>query len=276
MSTKATTTTKSGSKFSDLFSSIAIPVLIVLGILIYKFVLGNPANFEGGDPNNHPVQEGAGHILGLVYKGGFIVPILIALVLMSLTFSIERFLTLRSAQGKGNAKDLVSRVKNLLAQNNIDSAVAECDKQRGSVANVIRATLIKYKEMQTASGLSKDQKILAIQKEIEEATQLELPHLEKNLVIIATMASVSTLIALLGTVIGMIKAFSALASNGAPDSVGLANGISEALINTALGIGNSALATIMYNIFTSKIDGITHTIDEAGFTITSQFAASQN
>jgi biopolymer transport protein ExbB len=88
------------------------------------------------------------------------------------------------------------------------------------------------------------------------------------------MASVSTLVALLGTVIGMIKAFSALASAGSPDSVALANGISEALINTALGIGNSALATIMYNVFTTKIDKVTYTIDEAGFTITQQFAAS--
>jgi biopolymer transport protein ExbB len=72
----------------------------------------------------------------------------------------------------------------------------------------------------------------------------------------------------------MIKAFSALATAGSPDSVALASGISEALINTALGIGNSALAIILYNVFTSKIDSITHTIDEAGFSIVQQFAAS--
>ena len=97
--------------------------------------------------------------------------------------------------------------------------------------------------------------------------------LEQNLVVIATMASVSTLIALLGTVLGMIKAFSALASAGSADSVGLANGISEALINTALGIGNSAVAIIMYNVFTSKIDKITYAIDEAGYSIIQTFAA---
>ncbi|MFN9519508.1 MAG: MotA/TolQ/ExbB proton channel family protein, partial [Bacteroidota bacterium] len=136
------------------------------------------------------------------------------------------------------------------------------------------STLHKYKEMESATGIDKDQKVLAIQKEQEESVQLELPMLEKNLVIIATMASVSTLVALLGTVIGMIKAFSALATAGSPDSVALANGISEALINTALGIGNSAIAIIMYNVFTTKIDKITYTIDEAGFTITQQFAAS--
>jgi biopolymer transport protein ExbB len=81
------------------------------------------------------------------------------------------------------------------------------------------------------------------------------------------------LIALLGTVIGMIRAFAALATAGSPDSVALANGISEALINTALGIGNSAIATIMYSVFTSKIDAITYAIDEAGYSIVQTFAA---
>ena len=127
--------------------------------------------------------------------------------------------------------------------------------------------------METATGLDLDQKVVSIQKELEESLTLELPGLEKNLVVIATMASVSTLIALLGTVIGMIRAFAALATAGSPDSVALANGISEALINTVLGIGNSAIATIMYNVFTSKIDTITYAIDKAGYSIVQTFVA---
>jgi len=268
---KAATTTKE-SKLKSNFASFAIPILVATGICIYLFVLGNPNNFEGGDPNNHPVPEGIQHVMGLIYKGGFIVPILISLVLMSVTFSIERFLTINKAQGKGSAESFVRKVKGHLTQNNIDAAIAECDKQQGSVANVVKSTLGKYKEMETQSGMDKDQKILAIQKELEETTTLELPMLEKNLVVIATMASVSTLVALLGTVLGMIKAFSALGNAGAPDSVALANGISEALINTALGIANSAIAIIMYNVFTTKIDKITYTIDEAGFSIVQTFA----
>lgn len=267
-------TQKSESKFSAMFASFAIPVLVIVAILIYMFVLGNPANFEDNDPTKHPVPDGINHVLGLVYKGGFIVPILISLVLMSITFSIERFLTIGKAAGKGPAEAFVRKVQANLASGNIDAAIAECDKQQGSVANVVKSALYKYKEMEKNSELDKDQKILAIQKEIEESVSLELPMLEKNLVIIATMASVSTLIALLGTVIGMIKAFSALSSAGSPDSTQLANGISEALINTALGIGNSAVATIMYNVFTTKIDKITYTIDEAGFSITQTFAAN--
>ena len=267
-------TERKESKAKSAFASFAIPVLVVVGICIYIFVLGNPSNFEGNDPKNHPVPEGIGHVLGLIYKGGFIVPILLSLVLMSITFSIERFLTINKAQGKGPAEAFVRRVQGHLNSGNVDAAIGECDKQQGSVANVIKSTLHKYKEMEQASDLDKDQKILAIQKELEESTSLELPMLEKNLVIIATMASVSTLIALLGTVLGMIRAFSALGNAGAPDSVALANGISEALINTALGIANSAVAIIMYNIFTTKIDKITYTIDEAGFSIIQTFASA--
>lgn len=263
---------KSESSMKSNFAAFAIPILVVTGILIYKFVLGYPGNFEGGDPNNHPVAEGIGNVLGLVYKGGFIVPILLSLVLMSITFSIERFLTINRAQGKSNAEGFVRKVQGHLSSNNVDAAIAECDKQQGSVANVVRAALVKYKEMAGKSDMDTDNRILAIQKELEEATTLELPMLEKNLVIIATMASVSTLIALLGTVLGMIRAFAALGTGGAPDSVGLANGISEALINTALGIGNSAIAIIMYNVFTTKIDKITFTIDEAGYSIVQTFA----
>ncbi|MDP1728096.1 MAG: MotA/TolQ/ExbB proton channel family protein [Bacteroidota bacterium] len=263
---------KQESALKRQFASFAIPILVITGILIYVYVLGNPSNFEGGDSESHPIPEGVGHVLGLMYKGGKIVPILLALVLMSITFSIERFLTIGKAQGKGNAESFVRKIQGHLSANNSNAAIEECDKQQGSVANIVRAALVKYREMETVTDLNKDQKILAIQKELEEATTLELPMLEKNLVIIATMASVSTLVALLGTVLGMIRAFSALGTGGAPDSVGLANGISEALINTALGIGNSAIAIIMYNVFTTKIDKITFTIDEAGYSIVQTFA----
>jgi biopolymer transport protein ExbB len=249
-------------------------MLVIVGFLLWKFVLGSPSNFADGETKHTPIKEGIGATLGLIYLGGFIVPILLSLVLMSITFSIERFLTIAKASGKTSSEAFVRKVKVQLSAGNVDAAIKECDLQQGSVANVVKAALHKYKEMEGESTMEKDQKVLAIQKELEEATSLELPMLEKNLVIIATMASVSTLVALLGTVLGMIKAFSALGNAGAPDSSALAVGISEALINTALGIGNSAVAIIMYNVFTTKIDKITYTIDEAGFTIVQNFAAA--
>jgi biopolymer transport protein ExbB len=264
----------SSGKFNSIFAAIVIPAVFVICVLIYKFVLGSPDNFEGGDPvNGHPHP---GNYLGMVYKGGVIVPVLMSCFLMVLTFSIERFLTITKAYGKGKLDVFVQKIKGLLDKKDLDAAFAECDKQKGAVGNVVYSVLAKYEHLITEPNLNKDQKIVALQKELEEATSLELPMLEKNLTIIATLASVATLIGLLGTVIGMIKAFAALATAGNPDAAALANGISEALINTALGIGSSALAIIAYNYFTSQIDTLTYSIDEAGFSITQNFSATQS
>jgi biopolymer transport protein ExbB len=139
----------------------------------------------------------------------------------------------------------------------------------------MKAGLRRYKEMINEGGLNTDQKVISIQKEVEEATALELPMLQKNLVFLSTITSVGTLVALLGTVMGMIRSFSALGHEGAGGAASsqLAVGISEALYNTALGIGTSAIALIMYNVFTTKIDSITYGIDESGFTLTQSFAS---
>lgn len=255
------------------FAGIVIPVLLVVAVIIFIFVMGNPENFQGNNPENLPKP---GNYLGTIYKGGVIVPILMSILMMVITFSIERWITITKAKGKGSISAFVVRVYQKLATPDIDAAIDECDSQRGSVANVIKAGLLKYRQMIGVKELNKDQKIVAIKQEIEEATSLELPILEQNLVILATIAPLATLLGLLGTVLGMIKAFSALAVAGAPDAVALATGISEALINTAFGIGSSALAIIFYNYFTTKIDKMTYSIDEAGVAIVQNFASHYN
>jgi biopolymer transport protein ExbB len=98
--------------------------------------------------------------------------------------------------------------------------------------------------------------------------------LSKNMVMFSTLASISVLIGLIGTVLGMIKAFAALAQSGAPDALKLASGISEALVNTAFGITGSTLSIIAFNFFSTSIDSYTFKIDEAGFSLTQNFAAS--
>jgi len=274
----AAKTTSSSShqpkKSSNLLALLAVPICLAIAILFYIFVLGNPANFQGGVVGGHPVEEGMGKWFGTVYMGGPVVPVLISILLICLTFVIERFMYISKAKGKFSGSELVRKVQYHLANKNVDAALAECDKQRGSVGNVLKAGLKKYKEMITNSELDTDQKILTIKNEIEETTALELPMMEKNLVFLSTIASVATLVGLFGTVLGMIRAFSAMATGGAPDSAQLAGGISEALINTALGIGTSAIAIIMYNYFTTNIDSITYAIDESGFTLTQSFAAN--
>jgi biopolymer transport protein ExbB len=263
-------------KKGNSISWIAPVACILLGYIIWRFVLGNPDNFTNPDPAGGfwPKHEGPKGGLVKMYEGGIVVPILIANFLIVITFAIERMLTISKATGKGNIAEFIRKVQYHLANKNVDQAIAECDKQKGSVGNVMKAGLRKYKEMITDTELDTDQKVLNIQKEVEEATALELPMLEKNLVFLSTIASVATLLGLLGTVLGMITSFAALGEEGGGNAAAeLSRGISEALFNTALGIGTSAVAIIMYNIFTTRIDGITYGIDESGFTLTQSFAS---
>lgn len=269
-------TSVQAKKSSNIISWLAPLVCVVAGYAIWRFLMGAESGFKQPDPNGGfwPHHVGPKNAFNRIYEGGIIVPLLIGMLLMVIVFSLERFLTIRKALGNGSIADFIRRVQYHLANRNVDAALSECDKQRGSVANVMKAGLRRYKEMITEQGMNTDQKVLAIQKEVEEATALELPMLQKNLVFLSTITSVGTLIALLGTVMGMIRSFSALGEEGGGGNAGaLAVGISEALYNTALGIGTSALALIMYNVFTTKIDSITYGIDESGFTLTQSFAS---
>ncbi len=262
---------KSSRSAKAIFSALVIPISLLIAIMVFIFIMGDNGNFQGNDNHNNPLP---GNYFGTIYKGGVIVPLLMTMLLTVIIFSIERFLTIRKAAGKGAIVDFVQKIKVSLNKTDINNALNECDKQQGSVANVIKSCLLKYKELENDESMVKDQKLLAIQKEMEEATSLELPSLEQNLPVLATIAPLATLVALLGTVLGMIRAFAALAYAGAPDSVALATGISEALINTAFGIGTSAFAIIFYAIFTNKIDKLTYSIDEAGFTIVQTYASN--
>ena len=258
--------TQSSSKAGGLVSAIIIVACIFVGLLVWKFLMGASANFEGGDPEKgHPLNT-----LGMVYKGGFIVPVLLGMLLMVIVFSIERFFVIAKAAGKGNLDTFMSKVQGDIKQGKIDEAIGTCDRQQGSVANAIRSALVKYQDVKK-EGFNSEEASETIHKEIEEVTSLEMPMLEKNMTIISSLVSLGTLGGLLGTVSGMIKAFGALASAGTPDQAALATGISEALINTATGIFTSVLAIIAYNFFTSKIDDLTYSIDEAGTTIVNTY-----
>ncbi len=274
--TVRSTTSVQAKKSSNVISWLAPLVCIIAGYIIWRFLIGSSSNFTNPDPAGGfwPDHKGPKTSFSKMYEGGIIVPILIGCFLIVFTFVIERLLTVLKANGRGSIADFIRKIQYNLANKNVDAALAECDRQKGSVGNVMKAGLRKYKEMMTETDLNTEQKVLAIQKEVEEATALELPMLEKNLVFLSTIASVATLLGLLGTVIGMIRSFSALGNSGGADAAStLSQGISEALYNTALGIGTSAFAIITYNVFTTKIDGITYGIDESGFTLTQSFAS---
>ncbi|MBK9391508.1 MAG: MotA/TolQ/ExbB proton channel family protein [Bacteroidetes bacterium] len=266
---------KQSSAFKDalqnVFAASAILIAFVVSYLLFVNVMGSPVNFEGGNPKGHALE---GNYLGIIYKGGFIVPVLMTCVLVLIIFVFERTITLSRAKGKGRLNTFVRQLQGLLAEDKIEEAMEACDKQKGSLANVMKAGLARYRDLQKDKDLEKDQKILSIQKSFEEATALELPMLSKNMVIFSTLASISVLIGLIGTVLGMIRAFAALAQSGAPDALALSQGISEALVNTAFGITGSTLSILAFNYFSTTIDDYTFKIDESGFSLTQNFAAS--
>ena len=272
---------KQSQGFTGIKSGFTVIILCcIIAVCIYLFVFGSASNFKGDIGaafvcmSDAEAFEPAG-LIGTVYMGGFVVPIIWTLLFPVIAFSIERYFAIRNAYGRSSLTKFVADIKAALQANDLVKAQAICDKQRGSVANVVGATLKKYKEMEGNTVLTKEQKILAIQKELEEATALEMPMMQENLPIIGSIVTLGTLTGLFGTVLGMIKSFSAMsAGDGGTDSSALAVGISEALVNTASGILTGALAVISYNYYTNKIDRLTYSLDEVGFSIVQTFSAT--
>jgi biopolymer transport protein ExbB len=197
-------------------------------------------------------------------KGGPLVAALILLAILQLSFIIERTWSLRKAQGKGPLPDFLNSVRKRLHTGDVDGAIKLCAQQRGSAANVIRAGLERYQQVKS-EGATKEKIVAETQTAIQEANGLEVPLLERNLIALSTIASIGTMVGLLGTVIGMIRSFAALGHTGAVDASKLAVGISEALINTAGGLMVAIAGIVMYNVFVTRVDNFNYMMDEASY-----------
>jgi biopolymer transport protein ExbB len=197
-----------------------------------------------------------------VRAGGPLVAALIFVFILLVTFMIERFMTLNRAQGKLPMNEFMRSYMKNISEKNFDKAIAECDAQGGTMATVLKGGL-----EQVVTGSGPNAKITRnpadIRRTFEEATSRETPLLERNLITLTTIASIATMIGLLGTTVGMIRAFQAMAHTGAPDAIQLARGISEALFNTAGGLANAILGIIAYNFFVSRVDRFSYEINEA-------------
>ena len=112
----SSTKTTQESSFKSLFAAIVIPVALVVSWIIFKFILGSEGNF---DAEHHPIN-----VLGIVHEGGIIVPILITVLLLVLTFSIERFITIAKAKGNGSVEPFIRNVKSLMSADKFDAAIA--------------------------------------------------------------------------------------------------------------------------------------------------------
>ena len=268
--TKKAAPAKKGQGFQGVKGAFwIIAVCFVLAVCFFKYFLGNADHIN---PANGEVIDG--NMWGTIYKGGVVVPVILTLLFSVIALSIERGLALNTAFGKGKLPKFVANIKAALNANDFVKAQELCDKQRGSVANVVGASLRAYKEMEAVSGIKKAQKVAKIQQAHEEDTQLEMPTLTMNMPIIATIVTLGTLTALFGTVVGMIRSFAALAAGGGADSQALSLGISEALVNTASGILTSWVAVVAYNYYTNKIDKLTFALDEVGYSIAQTYEAN--
>ena len=269
----ATTQKAAPKKQSEGFQGVRgafwiIVVCAIIAVLLFNFWMGREANFADA------TKETPINVWGTIFKGGVIVPVIHTLLLTVLALSIERWLALKTAFGKGALPKFVANIKEALNKNDFAKAQQLCNNQKGSVANVVSASLNAYKEMEATSGIKKAQKVAKIQQAHEEASQLEMPTLTMNLPMIATIVTLGTLTGLLGTVVGMIRSFSALSAGGGADSAALSAGISEALINTAFGIGTSWCAVVAYNYYTNKVDKLTFALDEVGYSIAQTYDAN--
>ena len=250
------------------FNFVLITTAVVGSELIWWFVMGDPSGFLDGTMRHEPNPD---NLLAVIHTGGPIVGLLLAFVILGVAYSIERMISIGKAQGKGDPHKFINVVIEDLAGGNLDHALATCDKQRGSMANVLRSAISRFKEIENDDEFPAEKKLSEVQRSIDESMNLETPLLEKNLVIISTIASVSVLFGLLGTTIGMIRAFRALASSGTVSATQLSLGISEALYNTAGGLIGAIIAIMMYNYLTTKVDSFVYMIDEAILSITQIF-----
>lgn len=249
----------------NLFNTIVILGAVVVAFVFYVFVLGAPGNFA--DAAKHEPTNA----FGMIHTGGPLVALLISFVILAITFSIERFWSINKAKGTSNPAAFVRQIITELNKGDLNNALVLCDKQRGSVASVLRGAIHRFQEVEKDDDFGPEKKIAEVQRAIDEAMNLETPLLEKNMVVLSTVASISTMIGLLGTTIGMIRAFAALAESGTVSATQLSIGISEALYNTAGGLIGAVLSIVAYNFFTTKVDNFVYMIDEAILNITQIF-----
>ncbi|MBI3328531.1 MAG: MotA/TolQ/ExbB proton channel family protein [Nitrospinae bacterium] len=178
-----------------------------------------------------------------VIKGGPIMAPILFCSVMSLGIIVERCLSLR--RNRILKYDILQRIEDLLRERKIPEATTLCKRYPASMTRILLTALLNH-----------DKTRQEIKEIIEDAGRHEVPILERYLTILGTIASISVFLGLLGTTTGMIRTFNAIAALGYGHPEALAGGISEALINTAAGLGVAIPTLVLYNYFTSKVDSL--------------------
>jgi biopolymer transport protein ExbB len=182
-------------------------------------------------------------MIELIIKGGPVMAPLLLCSVVSLSIIVERCLSLR--RHRILRYDILQRIEELLRDRKIPEASTLCKRYPSSMTRILLAAILNH-----------DKSRQEIKEIIEDAGRQEVPVLERYLTILGTIASISVLLGLLGTVTGMIRTFNVIASLGYGHPEALASGISEALVATATGLAIAIPTLVLYNFFTSKVDSL--------------------
>ena len=181
----------------------------------------------------------------IMTEGGPVMWIILACSVIAVFIFLEKLFYFHRVQI--NAGDLVRGLLNVLKKNNIVEAISLCDDTPGPAAHVLRASILAFEEGEDN-----------LKQAIEDAGLAEIPRLEARMKILGTIAYITPLLGLLGTVLGMIDIFRTITTRGAMvNASDLANGIGQALYTTAAGLCVAIPCYIAYNYLVSRIESIT-------------------
>ena len=196
------------------------------------------------------------------------IPLLLCSI-AAVTFIIERIFTY--ARLNSGTETLLHRVDEALSHDDVTEASQACDEAGTPIANVLKSGLTRY-----SAGLVRNEPASKseIQEMMQEGAARELPEFENNLTWLSMIAVVSPLFGLLGTVLGMIRAFTVIALEGTNDPNQLADGISIALYTTAGGLSIAAPALVFYAIFENIVNKNTLRIEDAASNLANKLTES--
>jgi len=201
-------------------------------------------------------------MIDFIVKGGYLMFPIIMCSVIALAVVIERFINLR--ESKVIPKDFFVRIKGLLVEGHINEVLAICSKSNKPIAKIIEAGIMKY-------YFGRDE----IKEAIEDAGRHEIAYLEKYLNILNTVAGVTPLLGLLGTVWGMIKVFNVISTGGMGQADKLAGGIAEALITTAAGLAVAIPTLVFHNIFSERADRLILKMEKSSMELTEILSQGQ-
>ncbi len=187
-------------------------------------------------------------MLNVLKAGGPLMIVIILLSIAGLSVILERGYYFYKNE-KHDGELLINHLEKFIKNGEKEKAINACDHFKNTSSKVMKTILIEYQ-----AGNMNCCTYDYLEEKARECALRELPKLEKNMWMLGIAANVTPLAGLLGTVTGMIGAFTAMSVHGAGDPTVLASGISQALITTASGLTVAIPALIFYNYYQKKIE----------------------